>query len=317
MGHLTRMTSTDHTKAPGQALHETLDGYFERLKSVACVTIVDELMRSLADFLDIAAASDRLGEFRKTCQNHPLHGLLLEDPFTARGFCRRRGQAADGVMLDYIYRPRYLPLSEIGGAVHFVTTNLGAAQSIGRRRDRFAKAIAQTMRRVRKARILSLANAYLRELDVARGLIDRRDCQIFAVDTQTPALREAVNANPDFNVTPLQQPAWHFVRQQSKATFDLIYSATLLDHLTDCEASDLLARLIGQLNPGGRLIVGNYAPETYARGYMEGMMGWRVVYRNERDLERLADSGGLNQSRIYRDAPGDIIYLEVRSPRAG
>ena len=54
------MTSSDHTRA----LDEMLDGYFARLRSVACVTIVDELMRSLTEFYDAAVASDRLAEFR-------------------------------------------------------------------------------------------------------------------------------------------------------------------------------------------------------------------------------------------------------------
>ena len=95
MEHLAKTTATSHTRWAGEALDEALDGYFGRLCSVACVTIVDELMRSLAEFYDAAAASDRLAEFRTHCQGHALHGLLLQDPFTARGFVKPRGQAAD------------------------------------------------------------------------------------------------------------------------------------------------------------------------------------------------------------------------------
>jgi extracellular factor (EF) 3-hydroxypalmitic acid methyl ester biosynthesis protein len=316
MGHLTRMTSTGHAQWVGEALDAALDGYFARLNCVACVTIVDELVRALAEFYDAAAGFDRLAEFRQTCQRHPLHGLLLEDPFTAQGFLKPRGQAADGAMLDYIYRPRYLALSEVGEAVHFVTTNLGAAQSIARRRDRFAKAIAQTVRGTRKARILSVANGHLRELDTARGPLDRRDFQIFALDADAASLREAVNANPDVNIVPLQQPIWHFLRQDSDTAFDLIYSANPFDQLPDTDATDLLGRLVARLAPAGRLIIGNSAPENYARGYMEGMMGWSVVYRRELDLERLSDSSKLQRFRTYRDAPGNIVYLEVSSANA-
>jgi extracellular factor (EF) 3-hydroxypalmitic acid methyl ester biosynthesis protein len=312
-------TSTGRAQWVGQsfveALGEALDGYFARLSSVACVTIVDELMRALAEFYDAAASSDRLVEFRETCQRHPLHALLLEDPFTAHGFLKPRGQAADGAMLDYIYRPRYLALSEVGEAVHFVTTNFGTAQSIARRRDRFAKALVQTVRARRKARILSVANGHLRALDTARCLLDRRDFQIVALDTDDASLREAVNANPDVNIVPLEQPVWHFLRQDSEIAFDLIYSAGLLDQLGDLEASDLLGRLAAKLAPGGRLIVTTCAPENEARGYMEGMMGWSVMYRSESDLERLADSSRLKRFRTYRDAPGNIVYLEASYTR--
>lgn len=310
MGHLARTTSTAKVLSE-TALIEALDHYCARLNSVACVTIVDELVRSLAEFYDSAVASDRLAEFRTHCQSHPLHRLLLEDPFTERGFLKLRGQPVDAAMFDYIFRPRYMPLSEVGEAVHFVITNLGVARSITRRRDRFAKAIAQTVRGDRKARILSLGNGHLRELDTARGLLDRRDFQISALDTDAASLREAVNANPDFNIVPLLQPVWHFVRQESAVAFDLIYSASLFDHVADDEAFDLLGRLVERLAPGGRLIVGSYAPENYARGYMEGVMGWSVAYRNERDLERLCDSSKLGRFKTYRDAPGNILYLEI------
>ena len=317
MEHLTRMTPIGQA----QALAEVLDAYFARLSSVACVTIVDELMRVLAEFYDVAAASDRLAEFRAHCLSHPLHGLLLEDPFTAHAhFKKPAGQPADGAMLDYIYRPRYLALSEVGEAVHFVTTSLGAAQSIMQRRDRFAKAIVQTVRATRRARILSVANGHLRELDSARRLLDRRDFQILALDADPASLREAVNANPDVNIIPLQQPIWHFLRQLSdsqaiESRFDLIYSAAPFEQLADAEACDLLSRLAARLAPGGRLVVGSYAAQNSARGYMEGMMGWSVIYRSELDLERLVDSSRLKRFRTYRDAPGHIAYLEVSSTR--
>jgi SAM-dependent methyltransferase len=311
MDHLARMSSIDHASA----LAETLDGYFERLSNVACVTIVDELVRSLAQFYDGAVASGSLAAFRRNCQSHPLHDLLLEDPFTARGFQGAPGLGADAEMLDYIFRPRYLPLSPVGDAVHFVTTNMGAAESIAARRNHFAKAIAKTVRRTRRARILTIESGYLRELDVVRSMIDRRDFHVFALDPDRASLREAVNANPDFNITPLEQPAAHLSRDDGAPGYDLIYSAGLFASLPDAEAIDLLDRLASRLKPDGRLIVSNFAPENYGRGYMEGMMGWSVIPRHELDLERLADSSKLKRSRTYRDAPGNIVYLEILSNR--
>ena len=89
-----------------------------------------------------------------------------------------------------------------------------------------------------------------------------------------------------------------------------------MEQLADGEASDLLGRLAARLAPGGRLIVGSYTAENSARGYMEGMMSWSVIYRSELDLERLADSSRLKRFRTYRDAPGNIAYLEVCSATA-
>jgi extracellular factor (EF) 3-hydroxypalmitic acid methyl ester biosynthesis protein len=65
------------------------------------------------------------------------------------------------------------------------------------------------------------------------------------------------------------------------------------------------------LTPSGRLIIGNYAPENYGRGYMEGMMGWSLLYRSEAEMEALLQSKG--EYRVYRDEPGNVVYLEVSS----
>src|SRR5215471_14831280 len=89
-----------------------LDRYQERLENVACVTIIDEMIRELGTLYDQAARAGALPEFRDACQTHPLHRMALEDPFTERAFSKPRGYAGDAVMLDYIYRPRRLELTE-------------------------------------------------------------------------------------------------------------------------------------------------------------------------------------------------------------
>jgi len=310
MEHLGNKTTIEHACG----LTETLDVYLARLSSVACVTIVDELVRSLAHFYDLAAASDDLEGFRASCQSHPLHRLLLEDPFTARAFSKPRGYTPDPVMLDYIHRPRRLSLSEVGEAVHFVTTSAGAARNITARRDYLAKAIAQTVRCTRKARILSVANGHLRELDAVKQMVDRRDFQIVALDHDCASLQEAVNANPDFNIVPVVRPVAQLLHGQHLAKYDLIYSASLFDGLPSGPALSLLNRLADRLTPAARLVVANHAPGAYWRGYVDGMMGWSVHYRSEAELERLADMSKLARYKTYRDAPRSLVYLEGAPP---
>jgi extracellular factor (EF) 3-hydroxypalmitic acid methyl ester biosynthesis protein len=294
------------------ALSVALDCYFDRLKRVSCVSIVDELIRSLAHFYDIAAASDGLAEFRVECQNHPLHGLAQEDPFTERAFMKPRAYAGDAVMLDYIYRPGRLSLTEIGGAFHFMTTATSTARSIAWRRHRLGAQAAKTIRSKRNAQILSIANGHLRELDLVRELTDKRDAKIVALDQDEASSREAANSYPDFNIRPANGCISYLFREEEVAKYDLIYSAGLFDDLSASTASLVLKRLIRMLRPHGRLLIANYAPENYARGYMEGMMDWTPVCRNEADLTGLM--GGISGNReyhIYRDRPRNIVYLEV------
>lgn len=285
-------------------LSSTLDRYRERLSHVQCVAIVDEMIRELGAFYDGAARAGTLPQFRSACQAHPLHDLVLQDPFTERAF-----RKPDGVMLDYLHRPRRLALTDVGAAVHFVTTGMNTAKSLRWRRDHLGAQIAKTVRRTRNAHILSVASGHLRELDVAGCMVSRRDFEIVALDPDRDSLMEAVNSNADFNIVPLNRPVSHLLRGEGRAKYDLIHAAGTLDGLPDKAACTLLGRMIDMLAPSGRLIVGNHAPGNYGRGYIEGMMGWSLRYRSEAELKTLLPGDAAH--RVYRDKPGNVVYLEI------
>ena len=292
-----------------EKLGPVLDRFHDRLQKVPSVAVVDEMIRELGAFYDLAAQGNALSDFRTFCRTHPIHRMALLDPFTARAFDKPRGYAGDAVMLDYIYRPGRLQLTELGAAIHFMTTGVSAAKSIIWRRDHLGYEISKTVERVRNARILSVASGHLRELDIVRSTIKQRDFEIVALDRDGASLQEAVNSNPDFNVTPVNRSFSYLFKSGDDVRYDLIYSAGLFDYLPAETASALLGRLIGMLAPSGRLLVGNYAPENYGRGYMEGMMGWTLIYRSEAELEALLISS--RDRRVYRDEPGNVIYLEI------
>lgn len=286
-------------------LPSMLDCYRERLSHVQCVAIVDEMIRNLAVVYDGAMRAGALPEFRAACQMHPLHDLVLQDPFTERGFRKPNG---DGVMFDYIHRPRRLALTDVGAAVHFVTTGMCTAKSLRWRRDHIGAQIVKTVKRKRNAGILWVAGGHLRELDVVARMVSRRDFEIVALDPDRESLVEAVNSNADFNVVPVHKPFSHLLSGEGRATYDLILAPAMLDSLPDGAASILLGRLIDRLAPSGRLIAGNHAPGNYDRGYVEGMMGWALRYRTEADLKALLPRDGTH--RLYRDKPGNAIYLD-------
>lgn len=204
---------------------------YERLLSGPSAAVVDEMIRKLATFYDLAAQNEALANFRNVCQRHPLHQIALQDPFTARAFNKPRGYAGDAVMLDYIYRPRHLQLSELGAAVHMMTTGVSAARSILWRRDHLGAEISKTAGRVRNGRILSVASGHLRELDIVRSMVPHRDFEIVALDQDGKSLQEAVNSNPDFNIRPLNKSISYLFKAEDNSKYDLIYSAGLFDYL--------------------------------------------------------------------------------------
>jgi extracellular factor (EF) 3-hydroxypalmitic acid methyl ester biosynthesis protein len=92
-------------------------------------------------------------------------------------------------------------------------------------------------------------------------------------------------------------------------TFDLIYSAGLCDYLPDKALETLFRRLHALLNPDGLLTIGNFAPNSHGRGFMD----WSLIYRDEADLIRVAEEA-LPKARYktFRDAPGNVAYIEIR-----
>ncbi len=93
--------------------------------------------------------------------------------------------------------------------------------------------------------------------------------------------------------------------------FDLIYSAGLLDYLLAETASPVARSAHEHAHALGRASGLQLRAHNYGRGYMEGMMGWSLIYRSEAELQSLLDSK--RTPRVYRDEPGNVVYLEASS----
>jgi SAM-dependent methyltransferase len=96
-------------------------------------------------------------------------------------------------------------------------------------------------------------------------------------------------------------------------SFDLVYTAGLMDYLSDRLAARLIKTLAKLLNPGGRLIVTNFVPGIVERGYMEAIMDWTLKYRTPDELERLAAplQTDIGSAQVQLDASGQIAYLMI------
>lgn len=274
--------------------------------------LVEELIAHLALTYDAARDRNELQAFRDICQNHPLHRQLLDDPFTRRAFEKPRGYAGDAVMLDYIYRPTEFQTSGFGHVIHHATTAAGAAKSIRWRRSHLAGRLLEGMESNDQLRVLSVASGHLRELDIVSIATSNRNLQILALDQDKDSLEEAVRCYPNFAIHPLNHSISHLFKSDTLGQFDLIYSAGLFDYLTDRTAISLIEVLVARLHPEGRLVLGNYTPANDGRGYMEGMMDWRLIYRHQEDLVRLVKAAaGATVLQTYLDGPGNIAYVEI------
>ena len=49
----------------------------------------------------------------------------------------------------------------------------------------------------------------------------------------------------------------------------------------------LIERCHGQLNSGGVLVIGNFTPANPDRQFMDNLMYWRLIHRDENEMRQL------------------------------
>jgi len=104
------------------------------------------------------------------------------------------------------------------------------------------------------------------------------------------------------------------VTWRPRQSYDLIWSAGLLDHLEDEVAVRLLGRLWHALAPAGWLAVGNFHPANPTRPIMEWLGGCFLIHRTEEGLLALAAAAGIPSAacEVRSEPLGINRFLVVR-----
>lgn len=73
--------------------------------------------------------------------------------------------------------------------------------------------------------------------------------------------------------------------------------------------------MFGALRPGGTLVAANFAPNLPDIGYMESIMDWKLIYRDEAAMScipSLLSEQEVAESHLRRDVYRNVIYLTIR-----
>lgn len=243
---------------------------------------------------------------RQALHDHPLHAVLMEDPYLARAAQKPRGYPGDAALIDFAYDQRPPEgTSKRASEMFLVSTGFQASEGVRQRRAYAAQVLKDAC--ATGKRVCALACGHLREAD---GLIGQNLGNITAVD-QDPLSLETVGANHK-NVTLECANVIHFLRGAAKAgrQFDLIYTLGLTDYF-DERAMSLLHRLMKDcLAPGGQMLIANFLPGHLAIGWMDAVMDWHLIYRDEADMARHAAEIGMT-ARTFRDSSDSIVFSEM------
>ncbi|HEY1082209.1 MAG TPA: class I SAM-dependent methyltransferase, partial [Prosthecobacter sp.] len=100
--------------------------------------------------------------------------------------------------------------------------------------------------------------------------------------------------------------------------YDLVYCAGLFDYLSDRVCKRLLEIFYDMVAPGGLLIATNVHARNPSRHWMECVMDWHLVYRDDDGFLALAPSRApAGTSVIKAEETGVNIFLEVRKAMHG
>jgi hypothetical protein len=242
---------------------------------------------------------------------HPLFALTQEDPFTERVFTKPRGYAGDAVMMDYIYKGLAdKPMTALGAGAFQATTRVSMGLSVVHRKALLSAYINDTVALSDPFRILSIASGHCRELKETLVLDDAFAGDFIALDADAESCAEVKASYPTAKVKTVHANVKHLLMGKDglEGQFDLIYSAGLFDYLSEPIASKLVATLLPKLSPNGRLLVANFLPESFGRGYMECFMDWRLIYRTEQELIDLFPEAMRKGVTVTVDPHANVAY---------
>jgi CRP-like cAMP-binding protein/SAM-dependent methyltransferase len=293
-----------------QGLEEFKANMFEaayRLRKEKQQEISPDLRSEIESILD--GFRDRIPEFGEIIQKCDSPDLLwgyafkeafpyfMRSRFYERAYYKPKGYAGDFFMIELIYQNKPDGDGKLGQVMDGWALKQIACRAVRNRRrllehmlDNFSR---QRLTITDRLNIINLACGPARELfDLIKHCDYGKHINALCIDIDPEALQFA-----DQNVNTFVHQAnirfmyenvikWSLGRaKQDFGAQDVIYSSGLCDYLDRRLLLALINRCYKQLKPGGFFIMGNFAPTNPDRLFMDHLLYWRLIYRDEAELK--------------------------------
>jgi len=224
-------------------------------------------------------------------------GFFCRSPSIERALRKPRGYAGDHALLDMYYLGHKAPrgIDRVLDDVHHATP---AVQAVLDRKSYVVRWLAPRIAAHPTCRVVDLASGPCRmERELLEGGWGER-ARLVAVDQDPEALVYALEVLGEYahRVELVQENALRIARARtphpSLAGARYVVSLGLFDYLPRLVAVNLLRALRRLVEPGGEVLVGNFATGNPTRTFMEWAADWVLVYRSEREfLDLFLDAG--------------------------
>jgi extracellular factor (EF) 3-hydroxypalmitic acid methyl ester biosynthesis protein len=295
---------------------------------------VSEAMGSM--FARFEAVAGRIEEdlhpMHRAFSQRQLHPLLLCAPFINRTYVKPLGYAGDYEMMNMIVRNGLEGDSLYAMLVNAYLLDQIGPQAVRNRVDYLQGKIVDESSRM--ARLGRQVNIYClacgpaweaRNFIAESPLADQAHFTLLDFNAETLAhtgekmdeIRKRHQRRTD--VKFVRNSMQNLLRARGRAAdepaYDLIYCSGLYDYLNDRLIKAINTYLYDRLTPGGLLVVGNFAPSTPVRNFIEHFLEWFLIYRDARQLAVLApEQADPEACKVVAEPTGANIFLEVRKP---
>lgn len=293
--------------------------------------IVEEVLPSMERFEDIAKEVDEAeAAVHKSYVRRELHPIVLCSPFLFRTYTKPLGYAGDYEMVNMMLRNPYEGSSAFAKLLNYALLNTEPVVAHRNRIDFLVETLRRECgRRVGrgKTRIFNLAcgpamevQRFLREYDESDlAEIDLLDFNPETLEYTRERIQEARMAGGrETPVRYYQRSVHQLLRAATQGGedeftgYDVVYCAGLFDYLSQRVCKRLVELFCSMTKPGGLVIVTNVAQSNPRKAWMEYLMEWNLIYRDDDEMVDLVPDGlPVKRTEVRADATGVNLFLEI------
>ncbi|MDX2507556.1 MAG: cyclic nucleotide-binding domain-containing protein [Gammaproteobacteria bacterium] len=224
--------------------------------------------------------------------------ILLSDTLQ-RAYTKPRGYAGDFVTLEKIYSQKSNSESELGTILDQCFYNLPPAIAVKNRKDLIKNEILELVKRNsadgKVTKITALASGPAEEIfEAYQQLEDKRMLLTTLIDNDLMALAHVADRRDRLRLKSqielVNESLIYMALGRSSVKLenqDFIYSMGLIDYFHDKHVIKLLNFSYKALSPGGALMVGNFHTRNHAKAFLDYIIEWKLVHRDEKDMDRI------------------------------
>jgi extracellular factor (EF) 3-hydroxypalmitic acid methyl ester biosynthesis protein len=274
-----------------------------------------------------------------TVKEHQRHGYYFRkqlwnfikcSAFMTQTNLKPRGYAGDSKMMRMVYLNEYQGDSTFEKLMHKYPIDQPGAQSVRHRR----KIIVQMLRKVENEmpisgqqglRVLSVACGPAFEVgDILVSLGNFKKYHFTLLDQDRLALEEAAKIIHDVEKKSDTRAQVKYVEASVRllitarsfkgnpGKFDFIYSMGLFDYLSSRVAKVVLENLYQLLNPGGRMIIGNFHISNQNKCFLDYWLDWNLYHRTEKEFMDLIKDVPSAEASIFFEDTGNQMFLNIK-----